>query len=260
MPSIPDDEQRRKEDNFNFFKRAWGYTKAKFIEEKQHEGLNKFRAEQAWKTFRQSLRDGRVQYPRQHLIDKYLGEIPDSEGFTTWSKEDQEAILKQVEAAERETRLEKARQQQAEFQNKQSTTTMPEPEAGPSSEAQMGAPAAKKKRPAPAEAPADNAAEQGSISAGEADNMGSTGGGLAGAGNNTLFKRFGRYTKPICPDDYSYVDTYKRSFATHTMFPEQSEINGAILTDKLMTYTDQPQQTAMNFPSRNFELQYNPGS
>ena len=57
---------------------------------------------------------------------------------------------------------------------------------------------------------------------GQNENKGGTGGGLAGAGNNAYFHRFGEHTTPREPEMYTYTDTYKRSFAVHTNFPDPS--------------------------------------
>lgn len=57
--------------------------------------------------------------------------------------------------------------------------------------------------------------------------QGGTGGGLAGAGNNTLFNGFAGSTKPKDGEYFCYTDTYKRPFAIHSEFPTVDYTAGA---------------------------------
>lgn len=59
--------------------------------------------------------------------------------------------------------------------------------------------------------------------------QGGSGGGLAGAGNNTLFKGFAGSTKINCPKGHTYEQTYKRPFAIHTEFPAPTEDHAATI-------------------------------
>lgn len=79
---------------------------------------------------------------------------------------------------------------------------------------------------------------------------GGTGGGLAGAGNNMFFQGFGGATKPRMPSAYTYTDTYKRSFQTHSLMqPRLSTTPAAVLNCKTLYLTDQTQAELAGFPA-----------
>lgn len=101
-------------------------------------------------------------------------------------------------------------------------------------------------------------AESGGLGPGQADTMGTTGGGLAGAGNNTWFTGFARSTVPRCPPDYSYVDTYRRPFAIHTEFPQPTQNQGII---DLTPYYTNDRNTAgpLGFPVEYAKLIFDHG-
>nr|QKE54994.1 MAG: hypothetical protein [Parvoviridae sp.] len=71
-------------------------------------------------------------------------------------------------------------------------------------------------------------------SPGQEDNMGKGGGGggLAGAGNNQYFHGFAKSTVPRDPEDYAYVDTYRRPFQVHTQFPDPVQPAAIIYTTR----------------------------
>lgn len=61
---------------------------------------------------------------------------------------------------------------------------------------------------------------------GRNESRGGSGGGLAGAGNNMMFKGFAGSTKPKRDKPYTYEETFKRPFAIHTEF-QTTDVNAA---------------------------------
>lgn len=252
----------KEQEQFEFFKNAWGITKAKFIKNLVDKGQPRLRAEHNWRKERQRLRDHGVQFPRAHLIDQYLQNVPDPEGFAFIDDEEQEEILKWADKVDRDERIKKAKKQHDDFRNKynegvtaedeeEQTTMAAAPQMEPPKMDTNEKPPNQKKRKvvqAGFEDPATYGG--GGEAAGEAETRGGQGGGLAGAGNNTLFKGFGKSTVPDYPEDYSYVDYYTRPFATHTLFPEPSS-HGATFRD---TSKDWPDKSSTNWNNNRYRM------
>lgn len=96
-----------------------------------------------------------------------------------------------------------------------------------------------------------DAGGEGSPGRNETMGMGGAGGGLAGAGNNAFFKGFAGSTKEHCPNDFSYVQTYKRPFAIHTEFvQEEGETLGASMTGPIDTTADSAVAAPLGFPTQ----------
>lgn len=237
-------------DQYNYFKRAWASTKEAFIHTNSLWGQTREQAEKNWQDERRYLKEHGVKYPRAELIEKYGVKEYDPEGFSYLPESAKEEIFRQVEEAERAHRIEQAQIQKAKFQDEEWERNFGESHAdngedmsrrkatdsgdGPSNkktpnrEEDMQEPTNPNEHLLYDGGPEEG--DEGGFPANASSNMGFQGGGLAGAGNNTLFKGFAKSTKPRCPEEYSYVDYYTRPFATHTFFPEQTlhgcQING----------------------------------
>lgn len=250
------EETRRKADTYKFFKQIWGKTKQEYIKEQQTEGKSLTEAIRNWARLRQQLRDGKVQFPHQHLLDKYLKKTGDPNPYEDWTPEETEEILKQVETAERGYRQDKAKEQQEAYRAKMGDGEAPQ---------KPMVPPKKRKIHETMEATEEQAGgtggeATGGISAGQGDAKGGAiGGGLAGAGNNTLFERFGRSTKPICPEDYSYTETLTRSFATHTLFPDPDQVWGATIHNESQKFHDDVEAQTLGYATNHYEMEFNHG-
>nr|QKE55004.1 MAG: hypothetical protein [Parvoviridae sp.] len=105
----------------------------------------------------------------------------------------------------------------------------------------------------PAELPAPGARRPAADSVsgdspGENENMGKGGGGggLAGAGNNQFFHGFAKSTIPRDPEDYTYVDTYRRPFQVHTQFPDPYDVQAKITT-RPVPWIDEPTGSGLGY-------------
>lgn len=264
----------------------WAKAKREYIKKQVEKGYGYSTAEQNWKRTRLHLKkstdprlppehlfQGKDALPPSALLDNQAG--PSTDGPRPIDEEERTAKAREerLERAKqaREKYLDEVRKNQIETVDKRGAET-----AGLSDQEEP--PAAKKQVTIPDTSNSDSQDAQplpnlpddmpeqdivdgdggpgpiapvgGGLGPGLADARGGLqGGGLAGAGNNAFHHRFGGATQPRCPEDYTYVDTYKRSFMTHTNFPDVTDSIAATISTKPTLTMDALEPLNANFPT-----------
>lgn len=251
---------------------AWGRAKRLTLAsiERRHPEFNQRQIQQTWQRIRLHLKRKNLQYPPTDLVQ---GE-PDIfwEGFAkktpyTAGGETQKDLDDSLNIVERQLGPDPSTEvpddhipvtagEQSQPSNTQQQTP-PEATEASMTEDMMhsGSSPQKRMRPADEETIRRMMAGQGSdggIASGPSETMGGSGGGLAGAGNNTLFNGFGGYTKPKGHVRKTMTETYKQTFAVHSTFPASTDSWEARLKmdrtkDKWDYFNDHPKQVAETY-------------
>lgn len=213
----------------------WGKAKRIYIQKRQRQFQDTpDEALDAWKEYRRSL-PKTVSRPARNLLDENTP-LPeyDYHGFTDDEDDDDPFDLRKEQVNPEEAAdfgLSEGNEQTDMASKRPAGTRDPTEEDLPSRETEVSQPPDESTVPMESEASAAGISGGGGISAGRADTMGGTGGGLAGAGNNAMFKGFGGATRPMEGYVKQISHTYKRSFAVHTNFePPATSVEAATLS------------------------------